>query len=234
MQNIHIVKVFSFFVLAIAAFYVFIPENYFQNIFNDFLLPRCQKTKTKFLTIKSETPASINYMSIGFAKEIVNIYEKVVVISGGSKAIQISDWKSFSPFFPWQKNIDRNLLFKKTAFLRSPGIDVNCQGSNCIKQREYKGYTWVEIAKPVCVEYVPGMTNIIKPEKGHVVIKTIIKCQVVYFENYIYQLTDNQGNFFVVIQKKIIFLLYRKHMHIFFMHILRLYMEYMHQKNMRL
>ena len=51
----------------------------------------------------------------------------------------------------------------------------------------------------MCVEFVPGKTDIIKPEKGYVAIKTIQKCQAIYFENFIYQLTDNQGNYYAVI-----------------------------------
>jgi len=50
----------------------------------------------------------------------------------------------------------------------------------------------------VCVEYVPSKTDILMPAKGYVVIKTIKKCQAIYFENFIYQLTDNQGNFYAV------------------------------------
>jgi hypothetical protein len=38
----------------------------------------------------------------------------------------------------------------------------------------------------------------IKPEKGHLVIKTVQKCQTVMFTDSIFQLTDNKGNFYVM------------------------------------
>ena len=34
----------------------------------------------------------------------------------------------------------------------------------------------------------------LKPEEGHLVVKVIKKCQVVVFENEIYQMSDNNGN----------------------------------------
>lgn len=90
------------------------------------------------------------------------------------------------------------MLFQQTAFYRSPNTDVNCKEVDCIKEREYKNYTWVEMAKPICVDYVGGKTDILKPEKGHLVIKTIQKCQTVMFIDSIFQLTDNKGNFYVM------------------------------------
>lgn len=151
-----------------------------------------------FSTEPSRLPDSLNWREIGFAKELINQKEKVVIISGGNNPLPLKDWDDFKAFYPNKKNIDRNILFKKTAFYRSPNTDVNCKGIDCIKQREYKGYTWIEIAKPVCVDFVGGKTEIIKPKKGHLVIKTVQKCQAVMFTDSIYQLTDNRGNFFVM------------------------------------
>ena len=54
------------------------------------------------------------------------------------------------------------------------------------------------MAKPICVDFVGGKTDIIKPEKGHLVIKTIQKCQTVMFSDSIFQLTDNKGNYYVM------------------------------------
>lgn len=48
------------------------------------------------------------------------------------------------------------MLFQQTAFYRSPNTDVNCKDIDCIKEREYKNYTWIEMAKPICVDYVGG------------------------------------------------------------------------------
>ncbi len=100
--------------------------------------------------------------------------------------------------FPYRKNIDRNLLFQRTALYRSPGVGIDCSGDDCITEREYKGYTWIELAEPVCVDFIGGKTDILKPEKGHLVVKTIQKCQAIMFTDSIYQLTDNAGNYYVM------------------------------------
>ena len=38
----------------------------------------------------------------------------------------------------------------------------------------------------------------LKPEEGYLVVKIIKKCQMLRFENKIYQLTDNKGNYYVM------------------------------------
>lgn len=152
----------------------------------------------QFSTEKSKLPDTLIWKNIGFAKELLNQKEMIVVISGGDHPIPLADWDQFEPSFPYKKNIDRHLLFQQTAFYRSPNTSVNCQEADCITQHTYKNYTWVDIAKPICVDYVGGKTDIVKPEKGHLVIKTIEKCQAVLFTDSIYQLTDNKGNYYVM------------------------------------
>jgi hypothetical protein len=137
-------------------------------------------------------PDTLNWKKIGFAKELLNQKEMIVVISGGTNPIPLDKWDDFKPSYPYKKNIDRHLLFQQMAFYRSPNTDVNCKEPNCIKQSEYKNHTWVEMAKPICVDFVGGKTDILKPEKGHLVIKTIQKCQTVKFDDSIFQLTDNK------------------------------------------
>ena len=151
-----------------------------------------------FSTEKSKLPDVLNWKEIGFAKELINQIEWIVVISGSSNPIPLEKWDDFKASFPYTKNIDRHLLFQQTAFYRSPNTDANCKGADCIKVQEYKGYTWVEMAKPICVDFVGGKTDMIKPEKGHLVIKTVQKCQTVMFTDSIFQLTDNKGNFYVM------------------------------------
>jgi hypothetical protein len=161
-------------------------------------VPECSQVGLRYSTALSTIPSNLTYSSISFAKEIINQQEKLVVVSGGINPIPTTSWSSFSPSFPYSKNIDRNLLFTKTAFYRSPGTSVNCEGSSCFKTREYSSYTWLEIAKSVCVTYTPGPTNLLKPDKGYLVIKPIKKCQALQFENSIYQLTDGKGNYYVM------------------------------------
>jgi hypothetical protein len=151
-----------------------------------------------FSTEKSKLPDSLTWKKIGFAKELINQKEMVVVISGGKNPIPLEKWDEFKPSLPYRKNLDRHLLFQKTAFYRSPNTDVNCEDDACIKQRDYKNYTWMELAMPICVDYIGGKTDMLKPAKGHLVIKTIQKCQTVMFTDSIFQLTDNKGNLYVM------------------------------------
>lgn len=177
---------------------VSVEANVFNFIFQKlFSFPTCEKAQVKFSTVKSKLPDKLDWKEIGFGKELINVMQKVVVIAGGSNPISMEKWTSFRPFFPWQKNINRNLLFNKTVFLRSPYVPVDCQ-NKCVTQREYKGYTWVDIAKPVCIDFIPGETNILKPNKGYLVVKTIEKCQVILYLDFVYQLTDNKGNFYAM------------------------------------
>jgi hypothetical protein len=178
-------------------------NSYALKILMVFLIHSCgiktaKEVQLKFSTEKSKLPETLNWNKIGFAKELINQKEMIVVISGGTNPIPLDKWDEFKPTIPYRKNLDRHLLFQQTAFYRSPNTDVNCKETNCIKQREYKNYTWVEMAKPICIDFVGGKTDMLKPEKGHLVIKTIQKCQTVMFTESIFQLSDNKGNFYVM------------------------------------
>lgn len=170
----------------------------FSSFFQSCTIKTAKEIGLYFSTEKSKLPDKLNWKKIGLAKEIINQQEMVVLISGGTNPIPLEKWEAFKPSFPYKKNIDRHLLFQQTAFYRSPNTDINCQTGDCIKQREYKSYTWLEIAKPVCIDYVGGKTDILKPAKGHLIIKTIQKCQTVLFTDSIFQLTDNKGNYYVM------------------------------------
>lgn len=152
----------------------------------------------QFSTEQSLLPDSLIWRNNGFAKELINQKELMVVISGGSNPIPLDQWNQFKASFPYQKNIDRYLLFEQTAFYRSPNTDVNCKEADCMRERSYKKYTWVEMAQPICVDFIGGKTDMLKPAKGHLVIKTIQKCQAVRFTDHIFQLTDNNGNFYAM------------------------------------
>ena len=178
-------------------------NSYALKILMVFLIHSCgiktaKEVQLKFSTEKSKLPETLNWNKIGFAKELINQKEMIVVISGGTNPIPLDKWNEFKPTLPYRKNLDRHLLFQQTAFYRSPNTDVNCKEANCIKQREYKNYTWVEMAKPICIDFVGGKTDMLKPEKGHLVIKTIQKCQTVMFTESIFQLSDNKGNFYAM------------------------------------
>jgi hypothetical protein len=161
-------------------------------------LKTAEEVGLHFSTEKSKLPDTLNWKQIGFAKELINQQAMKVVISGGANPIPLEKWGDFKPLFPYKKNIDRHLLFQQTSFYRSPNTDINCKDADCIKELNYKNYSWVEMAQPICVDFVGGKTDILKPEKGHLVIKTIQKCQTVMFTDSIFQLTDNKGNYYVM------------------------------------
>ena len=145
-----------------------------------------------------QVPENIQWREVGLAKELINMKEKMVIISGGSNPLPIHQWKELKVSFPWQKNIDRNILINKTALVRSPNASSNCNQSDCFTEREYKDYSWIELAQPMAVDFIPSKTDLLKPEEGFLVVKVIKKCQILCFENEIYQLTDNQGNYYVM------------------------------------
>ena len=162
-------------------------------------LPSTKEAGISFPTMPSvDADQEFEWEAIGTAKEMVNASELKVVMSGGVNPVTAEEWPTFKATLPWVKNIDRNILFTKTALLRSPYASENCTGADCFDVIEYKGHTWLELAKPLAIDYIPDETDTKKPEAGHVVIKTIKKCQVIYFEDFIYQLSDGKGNYYVM------------------------------------
>ena len=179
-------------------------KNLYTLVLLGFLLSSCSFPTTQEAGIKYSTkpafqvPSDIKWKAVGLAKELVNVKEKMVIISGGSNPLPLSEWDTFKVRFPWQKNIDRHILINKTALVRSPDADSNCKGKDCLIERAYKGHSWIELAQPLAVDFIPSKTDLLKPEEGYLVVKVIKKCQVLRFENEIYQLTDNQGNYYVM------------------------------------
>lgn len=141
-----------------------------------------------------EVPSNTQWQEVGHANELINLKEKLVVISGGDRPIPKELWGDFKARIPWQKNIDRHILFDRTAFLRSPNAPSDCTGSDCLTQLSYQDYSWIELANPLAVDYIPSKTDMLKPEEGHLVVKVIKKCQIVVFEEEIYQMSDDKGN----------------------------------------
>lgn len=179
-------------------------KNLYTIVLLGFLLNSCSFPTTQEAEIKYSTqpafqvPQNMEWKAVGLAKELVNIKEKMVIISGGSKPLPLSEWDAFKVRFPWQKNIDRHILINKTALVRSPGANSDCKGKDCLIERAYKDHSWIELAQPLAVDFIPSKTDLLKPEEGYLVVKVIKKCQVLRFENEIYQLTDNQGNYYVM------------------------------------
>ena len=168
-------------------------------LFNSCSFPTSEQAGIKYSTQPSfQVSEDIKWRKVGLAKELINIREKMVIISGGSNPLPLNQWEELKVRFPWQKNIDRHILINKTALVRSPVTKANCNQTECLIERDYKGYSWVELAQPLAVDFIPSKTNMLKPEKGYLVVKIIKKCQILRFENEIYQLTDNKGNYYVM------------------------------------
>lgn len=181
-------------------------KNLFTTILSGFLInlcsfPTAQEAGIKYPTQPAfQVPENIEWREVGIAKELVNIKEKIVIISGGSNPLPLHEWEGLKVCFPWQKNIDRHMLVNKTALVRSPNANSNCNltGTDCIIERDYKGYSWIELAQPLAVDFIPSKTDILKPEEGYLVVKTTKNCQIKRFDNEIYQLTDNKENYYVM------------------------------------
>ncbi|MDX2283908.1 MAG: hypothetical protein NW241_07080 [Bacteroidia bacterium] len=163
-------------------------------------IPTVEKAGLKFSTELSPVPAEMVWQDIEFAKELINQSKQLVVVSGGDNPVPLDEWDAFTPGFPWKKNIDRNLLFDKTCFYRSPDRPADCSGADCLSFHEYKGYTWVALAEPVAVAFVPEdeKTDLLHPDPGTLVIKTIRKCQALMYTDSICQLSDGVGNLYVM------------------------------------
>ena len=179
-------------------------KNLYTIVVLGILLKSCSFPTTKKAGIKYSTepafkvPKNIEWREVGLAKELINIKEKLVIISGGSNPLPIHKWEGLKVGFPWQKNIDRYILIDKTSLVRSPNANSNCNRTDCLVEIDYKGFSWIELAQPLAVDFIPSKTNMLKPEKGYLVVKIIKKCQMLRFENEIYQLTDNKGNYYVM------------------------------------
>lgn len=181
------------------------PKNLYTTILSGFLInlcsiPTAQEAGINYPTQPAfQVPENIEWREVGIAKELVHIKDKNVIISGGSNPIPLHEWEGLRVRFPWYKNSDRHTLINKTALVRSPNANSNCNlTDSCLIERDYKGYSWIELAQPLAVNFIPSETDILKPEEGYLVVKTIKKCQIIRFDNEIYQLTDNEGNYYVM------------------------------------
>ena len=163
-------------------------------------LPTPEAIDLRFATTPSPLPAELVFREIGFAQELINIRDLSVVISGGDQPLPRAEWDRFKPRLPWTKNLDRHLLFEATALLRSPSAPADCAGEACLSLITYQGYTWIELARPRSVSFIPAgeETDMLKPDPGHLVVKTIEKCQAVRFSGHIYRLSDGQGNLYAM------------------------------------
>ena len=71
-----------------------------------FFLSSCSFPTTPEAGIKYSTqtafqlPKNIEWREVGLAKELINVKEKMVVISGGSNPLPISEWEGFKIRFP--------------------------------------------------------------------------------------------------------------------------------------
>jgi hypothetical protein len=162
-------------------------------------LPTASEAGVSFQTRAIELPELV-WSKRSAAHELINVKDLTVVLSGGGNPMPDIEWLKYKPPLPWIKNIERRLLFDGSYFIRSPQAPEGATGSGRYTVREISGHTWVELAQPVAVDFIPAgrKTDIMKPAPGHLVIKTIMKPQVLRWSGTIYQLADNEGNAFVM------------------------------------
>lgn len=165
-------------------FYLFMPTLEF---------PTSEEAGIRYKTTPAyKITGDEEWEDISFAKELINIKEKMVVVNYGENQIPMSEWDKLESGLIWKKNLNRNTLFTETAFLGSPNSKM---GEIAI--REYKGYTWAELAQPMAVDRLPKDKDM-QPDEGPLVVKVTKKKQLINFGKEIYQLTDNKGNYYAM------------------------------------
>ena len=167
-------------------------------------LPDIEASGISYPTTPSlEVPANIQWVVPSSAKEIINNDDYKVYLGAGPQSMPDNVWDTYEFDALWSKNLDRFLHIDSTALLSSPNAPYNCQGIGCFTPMQYLGYSWIELAQTVANTYVPCLTEELDLElrevpEGHFEVSTIKKCQVLQFTDEIYQLTDNNGNYYVM------------------------------------
>jgi hypothetical protein len=163
-------------------------------------LPTSAQAKVRFNTTATGLPPDLEWSHIGKAHELINTTELVVVVSGWDNPMPDEEWATYQPPPPWRKNIERNLLFSSTSFMHSPKVPDGTTGDARYTIRELSGHSWIELAKPLSVDFIPPgqSTDMLMPSPGHLVVKTILKPQAMRWEGTIFRLTDNRGNYYVM------------------------------------
>ncbi|MEI6877395.1 MAG: hypothetical protein WCL50_19970, partial [Spirochaetota bacterium] len=115
-------------------------------------IPTAAQAGISFETKPEPLPADLEWGHRAVAHEIINAKELLVVVSGGSNAISDAEWSKYNPPLPWMKNMERNLLFNQTFFMRSPNAPADARGDARYTFREISGHTWLELAQPVAVD----------------------------------------------------------------------------------
>jgi len=163
-------------------------------------MPTAREAGISFATRAVPVPTDLDWSVRSQAHELINMKDLVVVVSGGTDPMTDAQWSAYKPLLPWVKNIERNLLFDGSFFIRSPYASEDATGAGRYTFRTIAGHTWVELAQPVAIDFIPAgqEVDMVKSAPGHLVVKTIRKPQVLRWSGSIYRLTDNRGNFYVM------------------------------------
>lgn len=134
------------------------------------------------------------------AKEILNLESEDIFVAGGENPMPDEIWQNTTIRLPYFKNSTRFLLFNGSCFFRSPDAPADCSGTACFTTDTIFGYTWLKLTTVVgnnCFPDTSGCTSdTVKP--GYVSVNTIAKCHQITFEGTIYELSDGQGNLYVM------------------------------------
>ncbi len=163
-------------------------------------LPSAREAGLRFSTQAADIPPGIEWAVREEAFELINSWDPLVVLSGGTAPISAESWADFKPPRPWLKNIERHILFSGSYFLRSPSAPEKVSGRDGIIWWEIAGYSWIELARPLAVDFVPAgkKTDISHPAPGMLVLKAIKKPQILRFSGSFYRLSDPLGNLYAM------------------------------------
>ena len=88
----------------------------FSFLFNSCSFPTSEQAGIKYSTQPAfQVPEDMKWRKVGLAKELININEKMVIISGGSNPLPLNQREELKVRFTWQKNIDRHILINKNS-----------------------------------------------------------------------------------------------------------------------
>ncbi len=151
-------------------------------------LETAEKAGVSYETVESPWPSHPrclnNPVHAGPAKEVLDAKRMTVVVASGTQEITDSEWTTYKPSFPNQKNSDRHLLFSTSCFARSPDAPADCQGDDCRQMVELDNYSWTALSKLDAVDCIPKKSscNPSKVKAGEIAIVVSEKCHEMTFE----------------------------------------------------
>ena len=160
-----------------------------------------------FSTVESVVPDVLSCLndsgeSEGVAKELIDLADDVVSVNAGvDRLMTDAEWEDYSPRLPWSKNVNRNTTFTDHCFYRSPSVPADCVGDACQVVTEHDGYDWTELSiirSQDCLPTDDAGCSTKGVDPGAISVTVTSKCHRVVWEDEIVELTDPDGNRYVL------------------------------------